>query len=290
MLDRIFSAACLGALAACAGSSGPGASTNTTGGSSGTATTAAGTGSDTGGAASASTGDDDGPGGECILWEQDCPDPTQKCMPWSLADDRVPDTTKCCPEVPMPKQVGSDCTIQDYDGSCLDDCERGSVCVQDDPETLSGVCGALCDVQDPAPCPPDQTCKPFFENVPGAPVVPICMDQCDPLLQDCIRPGWSCIPDSPTASGMSGFLCAPPPPGQRVPMFGACALANDCEPGLVCVPADLVPGCNFLFCCTSYCDQTGPDPCPGHDPSLACVDWQAPNPKWDHVGVCVIPT
>lgn len=261
-------------------------------------TTAGSTGPSTSGTTAASTsagtttdGTTTGGGqdGECILWEQDCTSPDLKCMPWSADPDRVPDETKCCPLVDAPKQVGEDCSIQEYDGSCLDDCDEGAVCVQDDPDTLSGVCGELCNVEAPTPCPPGQTCKPFFENLPGAPVVPICMDQCDPLLQDCARPGWSCIPDSPTASGMSGFLCAPPPPGDRVPMFGACALANDCEPGLACVPADLVPGCTFLFCCTSYCNLGEPDPCPGYDPSMMCVDWQSPDPMWDHVGVCVVP-
>ena len=275
-------------LTACSGGSEPSGSGAGTSGATGTGTggvSVGATGAATGGGSSTGA-----PAGECLLAEQDCPDPAQKCMPWSAEDDRVPDTTRCCPLAENPKQLGETCQIQDYDGSCLDDCAKGTVCVQDDPNALQGICQALCDVTSPDPCAPNQTCKPFFENVPGAPVVPICMDQCDPLLQDCARPDWSCIPDSPTAQGMSGFLCSPPPPGPRKSALQACALANDCQPGLVCVPADLVPDCSFLYCCTPLCDLTEPDPCPAVDPSLSCVDWMSPSPKWDQVGVCVIPT
>jgi hypothetical protein len=239
-----------------------------------------------------SGGDDDGPVmGECILWGADCSDDAQKCMPWAMeGGPPIPEETRCCALEDNPDLVGEPCTVQDYDGSCLDSCEEGSMCVVDNPESLSGVCRRFCDPGDLTDCPDTQTCKTFFELLPGVLTVPMCMDKCDPLLQDCVQSGWHCIPDSPTPAGQSGFICTPPPPDEPNQIFDGCALANQCEAGLVCLTPDRVPGCESVACCSAYCSLSeGDAPCQALDPNMQCVDWMSPDPDWEDVGACAIP-
>ena len=232
---------------------------------------------------------DDGIGGECLLWGDDCNE-GQKCMPWSLAADRIPDELRCCPAMDNPKLEGEECNVQEYDGSCEDDCAPGTMCVVDNLDTLSGVCRSFCNPSG-NDCDPDDTCKPFFELVDSAPEVPLCMDQCDPLLtDDCIQPGWLCLPDSPTVAGQSGFICTPPAPGSLNAALEGCALANDCQPGLVCILASRLPECSFTSCCSPICSLAeGDAPCQDADPDLDCIDWMSPDPQWQDVGVCALP-
>src|SRR5690606_31730959 len=146
------------------------------------------------------------------------------------------DAIQCCPSIDNPDLVGEPCEIMEYDGSCRDTCENGSMCVLDNPDTLTGLCRQFCDPASPA-CEPDHTCKAFFELLPGVPNVPLCMEQCDPVVQDCPQDNWHCIPDAPTEAGQSGFICVSPPPTPPKSLFAACGLANDCEKGLVCITA-----------------------------------------------------
>lgn len=231
---------------------------------------------------------DEPPQGECILWADECGG-DQKCMPWSLEADEIPDEIRCCAAPDSPNLVGEPCMVLDYNGSCLDTCERGAMCVLDDPDELTGQCRRFCQ-PGANECQPDETCKTFYELLNDVPTVPLCMEQCDPLLQDCSVPNWLCIPDSPTQAGQSGFICVSPPPNEPYGVFEACALANQCEPGLVCVTADRIPGCDFLSCCTSYCSLAeGDGACEALDPAMACVDWMSPDPTWADVGVCALP-
>lgn len=242
---------------------------------------------DTSGAADTSTTVDP-PEGECILYADEC-GPDQKCMPWSLEADEIPDEIRCCAAPDSPDLVGEPCQVQDYNGSCIDTCERGAMCILDDPEQLTGQCRRFCQPA-ASDCQPDETCKTFYELLSNVPTVPLCMEQCDPLTQDCSVPSWLCIPDSPTQAGQSGFICVSPPPNEPYGLFEACALANQCEPGLVCVTADRVPDCSFTSCCTAYCSLSeGDGPCQDIDPNLRCIDWMSPDPTWDDVGVCALP-
>lgn len=280
-------------VAACKSSGGDGGTDETTGPGSTTGATDDGATSDpsstTSGAVDSSSGGDDMPGGGCILWETEACGAGQKCMPWSLEPDRIPDDIRCCPAMENPDVENDPCTITDYDGSCVDSCDKNTLCVLDDIETLSGQCRRFCNPA-ASDCDADDTCKTFFELLPGAPNVPLCMDKCDPLLQDCSLPTWQCIPDSPTVAGQSGFICVSPPPQAPVGLFGQCFLANDCQKGLVCVSAGRVPDCPDTPCCTAYCDLgDGDAACQAIDPGVSCVDWMAPDPQWDHVGVCAIP-
>jgi hypothetical protein len=234
-------------------------------------------------------GQDDGVMGECLLWELDACGDGQKCMPWSDDPDRLPDAYRCCAE--MGNDVVNDlCTISEYDGSCIDSCTNGSMCLLDDPDNLAGVCRPFCNPSNPA-CTPDETCKAFFEALPAVPNVPLCMPKCDPLAQDCEQGSWKCIPDTPTPAGQSGFICVPPPPGTDRLVFDACALANDCSAGLVCLTAERVPQCTFNSCCSAFCSLSeGDGVCQDLHPDMRCIDWMSPDPRWGDVGACAIPS
>lgn len=231
---------------------------------------------------------DDPPEGQCIVYNDEC-GPDQKCMPFSVEDDHIPDEIRCCTAPEDPDLVGEPCNVIEYDGSCLDTCERGAFCVLDDPDMLAGQCRAYCQPGG-NDCQPDETCKSFFELLVDVPTVPLCMEQCDPLVQDCSVPNWLCIPDAPTMAGQSGFICVSPPPGDPVGVLEPCALANQCEAGLVCVTGDRVPDCTFISCCSSYCSLSEGDAgCQAIDPAMRCVDWDSPDPTWEDVGVCALP-
>jgi hypothetical protein len=233
-------------------------------------------------------GNDDAAMGECLLWDDEACGEGQKCMPWSDDPDRLPDAYRCCPDEGT-DVVNDLCTISQYDGSCLDSCVNGSMCLLDDPDNLAGVCRPFCNPSG-SDCGPDETCKAFFEALPAVPNVPICMPKCDPLDQDCEQNSWRCIPDTPTAAGQSGFICVPPPPGADKQLFDACALANDCSPGLVCLTAERVPGCTFTSCCSAFCSQAeGDATCQDLHPDMECIDWMAPEPQWSDIGACAIP-
>ena len=164
------------------------------------------------------------------------------------------------------------------------------MCVVDNSAELSGTCRRFCDPANPQLCEPQQTCKTFFELLPGVLNVPMCMDKCDPLLQDCVDNSWLCIPDSTTLAGQSGFICVPPPPQSPQLIFDGCALANDCQAGLVCLTADRVPNCGGIACCSAYCAlDEGDQTCIDLHPDMRCVDWMSPDPEWQNVGACALP-
>lgn len=235
--------------------------------------------------AAGSSGGDGANDGQCSIWEQDCP-AGEKCAPWSAEPDLVPDEIRCCPEVANGLQPGDTCVIQDYLGSCIDDCAKGSMCLDFDND-LEGTCQKYCQGSADIPaCELDQGCLIYFSGVP------FCFDTCDPLLQNCPE-GDGCYPDA-DQSGGTGFLC--------LPTIGAgavgdlCFLLSGCAPGLFCVTPEFFPDCNENFgCCTPMCDITeSPDPCPAIDPRLTCVSWYSsgqvpPDIDYANVGVCVIP-
>jgi len=226
-----------------------------------------------------------------LLEDNDCTDPNQKCMPWSEDADRIPDDARCCSLQQNPDLNGERCVVEEYDGSCRDSCEANTMCLVDSPDSLEGFCRGFCDPGIPNCDGGDGTCKSFFELIPGSLTVPLCMDKCDPLLQDCSPASWHCIPDSPTVAGQSGFICVPPPPQNPLGVFDPCGLANDCEKGLVCISGSRVPSCEGVTaCCTSYCSLSeGSASCQAIDPAMECVDWMSPDPDWLDVGVCAFP-
>jgi hypothetical protein len=185
-----------------------------------------------------------------------------------------------------PKLAGEECSVIGYFGSCEDDCEVGTFCMDVDDDG-TGVCQAFCAGSSDNPeCGVQESCLFYFAGVP------ICFPQCDPLIQDC-QGGYGCYPDE-EANGGTGFICLPTIGGS--PYGGYCWLLSSCNPGLLCVTPEFHPECNPNFgCCTQICDVTeDPDPCPALHPDLRCVSWypagQAPPlAMWANVGACVLP-
>jgi hypothetical protein len=228
--------------------------------------------------------DTGGIGGECSIWEQDCAE-GDKCVPWSLEADLVPDEVRCCPAVANPALAGEECMVEDYFGSCLDNCELGSLCL-DINNDGTGVCQPFCTghASDPQ-CEVGEGCLIYFGGVP------FCFPQCDPLIQDC-PDGQGCYP-SAEAIGGTDFLCLPHIGSAQ--LAEACWLLSNCDPGLICVSPEFFPDCSApIGCCTTLCDTSEPDSCVVIDPGLECVSWyvggqQPPSPALQNVGACVIP-
>ena len=225
-------------------------------------------------------------GAECDIYGQDCA-AGEKCTPYSDQPDLVPDDIRCCPVVGNnPRQVGDTCVVQDYFGSCLDDCDVGSFCldIDDDGE---GVCQAFCGGSANNPqCESDETCFVYFKGTP------LCFDKCDPLAQDC-PDGQGCYPDE-NAAGGTGFICIPQIGPDNT--FGDyCWLLSNCAPGFICVTPEFQPDCDGIVgCCTALCDVTEADTCSSFNPELECVSWYLngqtpPSAVLEDVGTCILP-
>jgi hypothetical protein len=234
------------------------------------------------------TNDTDG-GGECLLWEEDDCMEGLKCMPWSSAPDGIPDETRCCDIVDNPVLVGEPCTVMDYNGSCLDDCEGGAMCLVDNDDDLTGICRPFCDItMGDSACGNNESCKPWFEMIETAQEVPLCMGKCHPLEQNCSDlgyPDWTCLPED---ANDPVFVCTPPAQGTPGGEYATCLLANQCQIGLACVPQQTVMGCEsaLVGCCTRYCDLTEPDPCTDGN---ECISVESSEPGLENVGVCASP-
>jgi hypothetical protein len=134
-------------------------------------------------------------------------------------------------------------------------------------------------------CETNQSCLIYFAGVP------LCFDQCDPLVQNCAE-GNGCYPDA-EAAGNTGFICLPTIGTSDVGDY--CWLLSNCQRGLICVYPDYFPDCNGLVgCCTQLCDLREPDPCGDLHPDLECVPWfptgqMPPQAYLQDVGACIIP-
>ena len=229
--------------------------------------------------------DDSSMGAQCSIYEQDCA-MGEKCVPWSDQPDLVPDEIRCCAIEGEPKEIGDACTVNGYFGSCLDDCNVGSFCL--DPfDTGQGTCQKFCAGSATNPtCDPDESCLIYFAGVP------MCFDKCDPLVQSCGE-GMGCYPDEEAACG-TGFICLPTIAGDGT--YGdLCWLLSGCAPGFICVYSDFLPDCiGSVGCCTSLCDVSGPDSCADFNPDIECVSWyysgdEPPSASLQNVGVCALP-
>jgi hypothetical protein len=229
-----------------------------------------------------STGFGDNPDGggsvDCDLFEQNCP-AGQKCMPYANDGGHSWNATKCTPIADDPKQVDEPCTVEESGVSGVDDCDIGLMCWGLDFETLEGECIPLC-----IGSPSEPQCEDAERwcTISGDGVLSLCVPTCDPLGSDC-------DPDDVCAPVYSGeFICVPDASAPGEGNAGdACEALNVCNPGLVCVQGEWVPGCETTGCCTPFCDVTQPE-CPD-SPAQECLPWfeegKAP-PQYEHVGIC----
>ncbi|MEZ4451618.1 MAG: hypothetical protein R3B09_19255 [Nannocystaceae bacterium] len=226
----------------------------------------------------------DDPDRACDLWSQDCPE-GEKCTAWAKGGGAW-NATKCVPIDPDPEAPGEPCSAEGDGARGVDTCAKGSICVNIDPVTHEGYCVAFCAgvesecVADPASC-----CAPgFFCSITGCSACALCLQRCDPIAQDCARPGEYCY----AVDG--GFQCLPDVSGDMGAAGDPCDFVNACDPGTVCGSVDALPGCDpdAAGCCVPLCSLDAPE-CP---PETGCQAWYDPGdaPRgYESLGACMIP-
>jgi hypothetical protein len=214
---------------------------------------------------------------ECSGFAQDCPD-GEKCVPYQSMGTHF-DGEKCVP-VTGDQAPGEPCT---YGGfiEATDDCDESSGCwyVHEVDGEQVGICLAFCSgTADDPQCPPGSSCVLASEPSPA-----FCVVTCDPLAQDC-GAGLGCY------WANVEFHCLPAT--QNVPEGQPCGFYNDCAPGLVCLPTEVLPACAGSACCGRWCNHDlGDAQCettPGTTCELFFQEGTTP-PGQEHIGVCAVP-
>lgn len=228
------------------------------------------------------TGGDEG--GQCDNWAQDCPD-EMKCSAFANDGGNSWNSLKCVPVEPNAAAPGEPCTAEGNGLSGVDSCQEGAMCWDIDTETGQGICVALCSGSPEQPsCPePDDSCAIVNEGV-----LNLCLDKCDPLLQDC-PDGDACLPNQVDPNS---FICVFDASGETGKAFDMCEFANACDTGLICVVPSLATECDPQAggCCLPFCDTEAPS-CPGA--GQECLPWYEPDqapPGYEKLGVCGLPS
>lgn len=212
----------------------------------------------------------------CDLYTQDCPE-GDKCMPYSNDGGAAWNATRCSPVAAVPGAVGQPCTVEGSGVSGLDDCERGAMCWDVDPQTNEGTCVAMITGSPVRPICADPMTS---GTVSGDGVLNLCLAGCRPLQDDCPA-GQGCYPFG------DRFSCAPDTSGEGGNAGDACEFINACSSGLACIGADALPDCSLSAgCCSPYCDTTRPV-CPD---GLTCEPWSDETtvlPGGDNLGICL---
>jgi hypothetical protein len=225
---------------------------------------------------------DGGPGGDpCDVIGQDCPE-GEKCVPFADDGGNSWNNAKCVAVMADPAQVGEECFVVDSGVSGIDNCAFGAICWEVDPRTLLGECVAQCTGSPESPvCPEGSACA-----ISGSGVIAVCLEDCDPLLQDCVR-GEVCVVN-PNNDGTVCIFEGSSSEG----LHGACSFANSCDAGLVCLDPAAAMECDpeGPGCCEPFCDVTLANSCAGV--GQACEPWWPPGeapPGLEALGVCVVP-
>lgn len=215
-------------------------------------------------------------GWECSPSEQDCPD-GMKCTLYPADGHAFDSGSKCAPVVDDPSAPGEPCVMIGAWDSGIDSCERGAMCWNVDRDTLEGTCFAYC--EDPALllCPAGTFCADSRH-------LALCVPFCCPVEQTCAA-GQGCY-------AMDGsFACVEDASDEAGGFRDPCMYINTCDPGLLCVEPDAVPGCEGAQgCCTRFCNVTAAGPCEPTQPRMQCAPFFTPGgapPGFEDVGVCV---
>ena len=223
---------------------------------------------------------------ECDVWAQDCPE-GEKCMPWANDGGVHWNATRCSPVDPSPPGIGEPCLVEGSGTSGIDECDVGAMCWNVDPLTNEGTCAAMCSGSPANPsCPGDGAtqCMIAYDSV-----VALCLEACDPLLQDCVAIA-ECVPVD------DQFFCVPDQSGAAGLPGDGCDEIDLCDPGLFCAAPEAVPGCVDAGCCTEFCDVTLVDAnsqCSANADGVECVPWFAEGrtpPAYLPLGACVLPS
>lgn len=221
-----------------------------------------------------------GQGGQCDIWEQDCP-AGSKCMPTDTNADGIHDANKCEPLDESPQQPGDECEVEGSPASGVDDCDVGAVCWGVDAQN-KGTCIPMCTGSADQPqCPDGLQC----DSSNGGRLI-LCATPCDPLASDCAA-GKVCIPGGEEKI----FFCDTDASGDKGGYGDECEYVNVCDPGLMCISGTVVPGCTAPACCSEYCDLSVESMCTGQGQVCQSVYDSAADapPGLENVGVCATP-
>lgn len=205
----------------------------------------------------------------CTTLDDTCPE-GQKCMPYANDGGSTWNAYNCF-DVQGDGTYNEPCTAFGNSVDGLDDCARGHMCLHNH---CMEFCGGT--VEMPI-CPPKHHCP-----IAGDGVFAVCFYHCDPLLQDCMSPGFGCF----VANG--GTWCFASDPDVGKPVGEPCVYTEDCDLGLQCLSPELWPDCaGESGCCAPLCDLNNPD-CA--TPGTMCVPaLNDPEPWLEHIGRCQLP-
>jgi hypothetical protein len=215
----------------------------------------------------------------CDLWLKDCPE-GEKCA--AAASGAGPwDSLTCVPIAGDAALVGEPCTVDGGPYSGVDDCDSGAMCLALDLATGEGVCVAHCGGEPWAPtcADPDSACMIADDGVRA-----LCLPVCDPLVPGCAREQEVCVPNPAGEE----FVCLISAVEVRGSIAEACATADACDFGLVCLAPEHDSACdpNAPGCCLEFCDLGDPR-CAL--PGAQCMPWFAEStapPGLESVGHC----
>lgn len=219
--------------------------------------------------------DDFAAASECDPFLQDCME-GEKCVPYGSTGGNW-DANKCV-VVEGDGQPGDECTWAGI-VEATDSCGADSVCwdVADVEGQLIGVCTEFCTgTPDDPQCPPDTSCL-----IANSGSINLCIQSCDPLLQDCEGEGLACF------WAGSDFQCIFTT--QDIATGEVCGFINDCSQGNLCANAENVPNCAGSACCAEFCALSDPQ-CTTD--GVECVEFFEENtapPGLEDVGLCIIP-
>ena len=218
--------------------------------------------------------DYDLPNWYCDPFEQDCPE-GEKCVPFASSGDGW-DSNKCVPVTGVGK-AGDPCT---WAGNvdATDDCDESSFCwnVTEVDGMEVGTCTPFCaGTADNPICDPGSQC--LISNQGS---VTLCIETCNPLLQDC-DPGLGCFYIS------SEFFCVLL--GGEIPSGEPCGSWNDCVAGDICVDAATLPACAGASCCADFCSLADPVCLAAGTECVAFFEPGRAPAGHEDVGVCLSP-
>jgi hypothetical protein len=215
---------------------------------------------------------------DCDVFAQDCP-VGEKCALYADDGGTAWNNSKCVPVMEDPAQPGEPCFVVGNGVSGIDNCDKGAMCWDTDAENM-GVCVALC-----FGTPEALMCPAGFVCVINS-AMALCLDGCDPLIQDCPMDGDLCIPSDQM------FVCVLDGSGDEGQVHDPCMFANACDEGLYCIASANAEECDQDAdgCCQPFCDISMMSPCTGQ--GQACVAWYEEGtspPGYEDVGICAMP-
>ena len=208
----------------------------------------------------------------CSFFVNNCL-PDEKCGAWSNDGGPIPNSTRCVPVAPSPREVGQSCIWEGSMVSGVDTCVEGAHCWGGPDDLVTSRCRAICGFDPDEPvCAAGTRCVSI-----GA--LPLCLDECDPLASDC---GFN---EACTVAN-GGFACTPAISFDLGPPGDPCEFDVECMPGTICVDEDELSSCfGGPGCCAELCDLNAVDPCPDAD-SCTPIPGAPPIAAFENVGIC----